>query len=124
MTKLIVEMDMPTRCAECDIVQKTKTGYRCPIASKMHGFSCVAGRGQLELPYYCPIHGVLPEEHGDLIDRDEVKNEIMKRMPRGCVSGSYDREGIVCTRRMMLYPISHAKVIVAAERKDDGTTAD
>lgn len=62
MSKLIIDMEVPVRCAECDIVQKTKTGYRCPIASKMHGFSCVAGRGQLGLPYYCPIDGVLPED--------------------------------------------------------------
>lgn len=76
MSKLIVEMEMPTKCAECDIAQKTKTGYRCPIASKMHGFSCVVGRGQYELPHYCPIHGVLSEQHGDLIDRHKTAEEL------------------------------------------------
>lgn len=75
MSKLIVEMEMPKRCAECDMVQKTKSGYRCPIASKMHGFSCIAGRGQIERPWHCPIKGVLPEQHGDLVDRDALKEQ-------------------------------------------------
>lgn len=110
--KLIVEMEMPNRCAECDIVQKTKSGYRCPIASKMHGFSCVAGRGQLERPYYCPIDGVLPEQHGDLIDRDELLET--------CLYFMIDSD----TSAVDANNIQDAKVIIAAERKDDGTTAD
>lgn len=103
MSKLIVDMEMPKNmCSDCEI---SIDGFACK-KSRMDGGKC-------------PIVGVLPEEHGDLIDRDEVKKEILKRMPRCCMSGSSDREGIVCTRRMMLYPISHAKVIIAAERKDD-----
>lgn len=121
--KLIVEMEMPQTCDECEV------NYDCAFC----GITGSAFYGNAQIPNFmpdeqklpdCPIKGVMPDEHGDLIDRDAVKKEIMKRMPRGCMSGSSDREGIVCTRRMMLYPISHAKVIVAAERKDNGTAVD
>lgn len=122
MTKLIVEMvEMPKACRWYE----DGTTKLCPIAEFGGGGSACSITKLFEpfddnRPSWCPIKGELPDEHGDLIDRDAVKKEIMKRMPRGCMSGSSDREGIVCTRRMMLYPISHAKVIVAAERKDDG----
>ena len=94
--KLIIEMEMemPKRCAECDMVQKTKSGYRCPIASKMHGFSCTAGRGQLERPYYCPIKGVLPEQHGDLIDR----NYLLKFFDG--INNCIDKEDVLSAKQL------------------------
>ena len=73
---------------------------------------------EIERPSWCPIKGVLPEEHGDLIDRDAVKKEILKRMPSWCSTSGADGFQF-CSRREMLYPISRAKAIIAAERKDD-----
>lgn len=119
---LIIDMPMPRDCICCPMAHWNKldefTG--CEVAEGKL-FEVTRNKEYAESNYrpdWCPIKGVLPDEHGDLIDRDAVKKEIMKRMPRGCMSGSADREGIVCTRRMMLYPISHAKVIVAAERRN------
>jgi hypothetical protein len=71
----------------------------------MHGFSCTAGRGQLERPYYCPIKGELPDEHGDLIDRDALKKQCWH-------DDGFD-----------LW-VSHTEIdqqptVIAAERKDD-----
>lgn len=110
MWKVIVEMEMPKCCWECACCD-SEYGY------------CAASKKPLDdpndRPVWCPIKAVLPEEHGDLIDRDAVKKEIMKLMPRGCMTMSTEREPIVCTRRQMLYPISHAKAVVKAEGKDD-----
>lgn len=119
MTNLIIEMEMPTRCAECDIVQKTKSGYRCPIASKMHGFSCVVGRGQFDLPHYCPIHGVLPDEHGDLIDRDKFVDKYIRHYTE------QERKmnlvfAAVEVKQDFADMIYEEDAVIAAERKDDG----
>lgn len=120
--KLIVEMEMPRNCDECEV------NYDCAFC----GITGSAFYGNTQIPNFvpdeqklpnCPIVGVLPEEHGDLIDRDEVKKEILKRMPKWCLTGDADGSQF-CSRREMLYPISRAKAVIAAERKDDGTTAD
>lgn len=85
MSKLIVEMEMPSICCECVL---------CVLLDNSGRGYCKAVKGnamfrEMELdpnkrPSWCPIEGVLPDEHGDLIDMDEVKNEIMKRMPQWC----------------------------------------
>ena len=66
-------------------------------------------------PSWCPIIGELPEQHGDLVDADTVLWE--EEVP--------DSEGIVV-------PVTigdviegyDVQIVIAAERKDDGTTAD
>ncbi|MBQ1297908.1 MAG: hypothetical protein IIY21_27970 [Clostridiales bacterium] len=75
MSKLIVEMEMPKSCP-------------CELATEIEGnfYPCFAYYGVVERavefdkcmrdgnrPDWCPIKGVLPDEHGDLIDRDELK---------------------------------------------------
>ena len=59
----------------------------------------------------CPIKGVLPDEHGDLIDRDALKKMTV-----------YSPE-----LHEYIVPVAYVdwqKAVIAAERKDDGTTAD
>ena len=69
MSKLIVEMEMPRNCDECVV------NYDCAFC----GITGSAFYGNTQMPNFapdeqklpdCPIVGVLPETHGDLIDRD------------------------------------------------------
>jgi hypothetical protein len=61
----------------------------------------------------CPIKGVLPDEHGDLIDRDKAKDAfdssfLTFRMKDGeTMRGFYQRT------------IAELPTVIAAERKDD-----
>lgn len=52
---VILNMKMPVSCSDCPIAQKTKSAYRCPIASKDNGFSCTVSFGFLGRPTHCPI---------------------------------------------------------------------
>lgn len=113
MSKLIVEMNMPQMCP-------------CELATEIEGsfYTCFAYYGVVERavefdkcvrdgkrPSWCPIKGVLPEQHGDLVDADTVL--WGEEVP--------DSEGIVV-------PVTIGDVIegydvpivIAAERKDDG----
>lgn len=64
---LIVDMPMPRGCAECPL---KAFGGACMIPVFGNG---VNYKPFEKRPDWCPIKGVLPEEHGDLIDRDELK---------------------------------------------------
>lgn len=121
MSKLIVEMEMPKVCI-------TKGGYygNCP----MDRVWCIQRNAPSEMvikdayadmtesiPSWCPIKGVLPEEHGELIDRDEIyikiKSHNTERPDR-----TY-RMGLIAEKHICLDDICRAKTVIAAERKDD-----
>ena len=76
MSKLIVEMEMPVCCADCPCcicLNGMKPAY-CK-AIMVDDDNIVDGLMWRETdpnnrPSWCPICGVLPEEHWDLIDRD------------------------------------------------------
>ena len=102
---LIIDMPMPSRCGECplfymDIVTCTVTGKDCTEYGA-------------ERPSWCPIKGVLLDEHGDLIDKETAKNAfdssfLTFRMKDGeTMRGFYQRT------------IDELPVLIAAERKDD-----
>ena len=55
MSKVIINMRMPSRCGECPIARNTKSGLLCPIASKQYGYSCNDLRGHINRPGHCPI---------------------------------------------------------------------
>lgn len=100
--KLIVEMEMPKCCWECACCD---TEYQY----------CVASRKQLddlnERPSWCPIKGVLPDEHGDLVDTDTVLwGEVL------------DSEGIVLQVPVTIGDVIDGydvPIVIAAERKDE-----
>lgn len=67
MSNVIVQMEIPKACRW----NEDGTTKRCPIAE--WGGACAVTK-QFEpsrdnRPPWCPIKGVLPEQHGDLIDR-------------------------------------------------------
>ena len=104
MSKLIVEMEMPKACSWVeDGVKK-----RCQM--KELGGACAIAK-QFEYPNekrpsWCPIKGVLPDEHGDLIDRDALKKMKV-----------YSPE-----RHEYIVPVAYVDwqdTVIAAERKDD-----
>lgn len=95
MTKLIVEMEkVPKNCDDgC-------WGYlsgECPWSDHVDGYTMNGGR-----PRNCPILGVLPDEHGDLIDRDALFLKYKEQYD------FIDEEDIL-----------NAEAVIAAEGKDD-----
>jgi hypothetical protein len=106
MSKLIVEMEMPKSCP-CDLIG---VGYDlycsgvCEIPERVKEYyECVENGTR---PDWCPIKGVLPDEHGDLIDRDELLKECYP-------DDEFDSYVIYAD------DIHKAKAVIAAERKDD-----
>lgn len=105
MSKLIVEMDMPKCCDDCD------ANYDCCACG-------ISGAFWFHNPRYkefdsskerlpdCPIVGVLPDEHGDLIDRSLL-----------CA----DLAGVILSHSGLgvAEVIARQDAVIAAERKDD-----
>lgn len=98
MSELIVDMPMPHSCFDCSC-HNGESGY-CQ-ADKHHRYI------YNDIPKWCPIVGVLPEQHGDLVDADAIYERA------GQKKGEADPLALV--RELWSAP-----VIIAAERKDDG----
>ena len=104
MSKLIVEMDMPTACRWYEDGKKK----RCPIAE--WGGACAVTKlfepSYDNRPSWCPIKGELPEGHGDLIDRSLL-----------CA----DLAGVILSHSGLGVDevIARQNAVIAAERKDD-----
>ena len=77
MSGIFFQLDTPARCRDCLIVQHTKSGLRCPIASRLWGFSCTESVGATSRPPHCPIIPI--PDHGDLIDRREAVIDANER---------------------------------------------
>lgn len=93
MSKLIVEMEMPKlMCVDCEI--------------SIDGFACKKARTN---GGKCPIKGVLPDEHGDLIDRSLLCADLC---------------GVILSHSGLGVDevIARQNAVIAAERKDDGRT--
>ena len=111
MSKLIVEMEMPSICCECAlcvVLDNSGRGYCKAVFDYNETVKGNAMWREMELdpnnrPTWCPIKTVLPEEHGDLIDRDALFLKYREQYD------FVDEEDILS-----------AKAIIAAERKDDG----
>ena len=118
MSTLFVEMDMPTRCGACKCrhveFDIDYVAVFCAIKDNKY-VEDPDGR-----PSWCPIGGVLPENHGDLVDYNEVEKEFnrlltyMEEVP--------DENGIVWFRRETIMPRGYTMkfhTIIPAERKKD-----
>lgn len=107
---LIIDMPMPVKewnCLDCKaICADLMRGHYCGITKK----TIDTLKNMRARPDWCPIKGVLPEQHGDLVDADTVL--WGEEVP--------DSEGIVV-------PVTIGDVIegydvpivIAAERKDE-----
>lgn len=109
MSKLIVEMEMPTCCDDCD------ANYDCCACGISRALWFHDPRykefdpSKERLPD-CPIVGVLPDEHVDLIDRDKLKRAFCNHCDgdEPCSEPCVDI-GLIET----------APTVIAPERKDD-----
>jgi len=71
MSEVIVRMEMPKCCDDCAVQYECTAREITGTQWYRKGFDPSKGR----LPD-CPIIGVLPEQHGDLIDRDHFKENL------------------------------------------------
>jgi hypothetical protein len=109
MSKLIVEMEMPDNCKICPMVRMDHFGQ---IRCGAQGGRIIHRKNfqvEIKRPSWCPIKGVLPDEHGDLIDRDALLETCIYYYINPN-KGAVDADNI-----------QDMPVIVTAERKDDGT---
>ncbi len=111
MSKLIVEMDMPKGCYFCPMSATYPTDWYCMAYDNTKSIEGCAPMNKR--PDWCPIKGVLPDEHGDLIDRDKAKDAfdssfLTFRMKDGeTMKGFYQRT------------IDELPTVIVAERRDD-----
>lgn len=76
--KLIVEMEMPKFCMWCDDKNEPR---RCPLLNEDD--DCVLQGSNIRMSWneqyaHCPIKGVLPEQHGRLIDEAVFCENVVK----------------------------------------------
>ena len=114
MSKLIVEMEMPRDCWRCpsghpDWIYNDDGAVQmvcfCNICNTEEDNRWIS-ETETERPSWCPIVGVLPDEHGDLIDRDALLKECYP-------DDEFDAHVIYAD------DIHKAKAVIAEERKDD-----
>lgn len=119
--KLIIDMQMPNNCSECPLAQFDYGRFCGWVVHCKNGMKSVereiADNGR---PDWCPIVGALPNEHGDLVDYDEVEKEFnrlltyMEEVP--------DENGIIWFRRETIIPRGYTMkfhTIIPAERRKD-----
>lgn len=108
---LIIDMTMPRTCAECPICQ-----FDNECGDLYH--RCGETLNLCEKPYEdrnedCPIKGVLPEQHGRLVDADACSSVLRK----------LENEAKTNTEKLCYgyaaRMFEEAFTIIAAERKDD-----
>lgn len=112
MSKLIVEMEMPRNCDECEV------NYDCAFC----GITGSAFYGNTQMPNFmpdeqklpdCPIKGVLPEQHGRLIDEAVFCENVVK----------YSHQSTkTIGKALNATPTIIEMTPIVAERKDDEQT--
>lgn len=131
MSKLIVEMNMPQDCWCCPNGHPDWI-YNDDGAAQMVCFCNICNteednrwisETETERPSWCPIKVVLPDEHGDLIDRNHLIGRCQRQQKddwnqkAAPYSWAYAYE-------QFEEDVLNQQAVIAAERKDDGTTAD
>ena len=103
---LIIDMPIPVKewnCLDCKALCVDMLRHYCGITKK----TIDTLKNMRARPDWCPIKGVLPEEHGDLVDRDALLET--------CIYYYIDpNKSAVDADKIQDMP-----VIIATERKDD-----
>ena len=103
---LIIDMPIPVKewnCLDCKALCVDMLRHYCGITKK----TIDTLKNMRARPDWCPIKGVLPEEHGDLVDRDALLET--------CIYYYIDpNKSAVDADNIQDMP-----VIIAAERKED-----
>lgn len=101
---LIIDMPMPKGCYFCPMSATYPTDWYC---NAFDDSTSIDGCAPMDKrPSWCPICGVLPDEHGDLIDRTLLCADLAG------VILSHSGLGVVEV-------IARQNAVIAAERKDD-----
>ena len=103
---LIIDMPIPVKewnCLDCKALCVDMFRHYCGITKK----TIDTLKNMRARPDWCPIKGVLPDEHGDLIDRDELLKECYP-------DDEFDAHVIYAD------DIQNAKAVVAAEGAGGG----
>lgn len=122
MIKLIVEMEMPENCSECYFSTACSfcEGYDdvCVLAPKdaEYKWNFSDGIKPSERPSWCPIVGVLPDEHGDLIDRDIMYKQI--QLWESTATDTITMGFLYYIEKLLMC----IRPTIVAERKDDEQT--
>lgn len=116
---LIIEMDMPKSCP-CDLANGDTPCFAAYGIPKRWADFEKHSKLLHTRPWWCPIVGVLPDEHGDLIDRNALWELMRTYDDYQGAKGAHDLELI--HRDSILFAIETAPTVIAAEREDNGTT--
>ena len=106
--KLIVEMEMPKSCDACPLLDESGDYPMCRATQETRGYNFDTRNKKMDK---CPIVSVLPDEHGDLIDR----NALIKSVNGVSTHWLNDWSTLG-----VLSMIDKQPTVIAAERKDDG----
>jgi hypothetical protein len=74
MSEVIVRMEMPKRCYECDLAD----GVVCMATGGVYGREVPQMTWIRTRPSWCPIIGELPEQHGRIIDEAVFCENVVK----------------------------------------------
>jgi hypothetical protein len=104
MSKLIVDMPMPMCCDSCPLLDDIGDYPICRATQETRGYNFDTRNKKMDK---CPICGVLPDEHGDLIDRTLLYADLV---------------GVILSHSGLNFSevIMRQNAVIAAERKDDG----
>lgn len=113
--KLIINMQMPNNCSECPLAQFDYGRFCGWVVHCKNGMKSVereiADNGR---PDWCPIVSVLPDEHGDLIDRQDAIKEF-----EPYAEYESNRRNADWVKRIKAV-LNAMTPVIAAERKNNG----
>lgn len=121
--RVIVDTEMPKRCFDCpmhDYVSDRSSSLPSvvrPVCNAHHELKPIPNGDKR--PDWCPICGVLPDEHGDLIDRDTLKKEISVLQDTSIIPWQKAREYAEIAKSSTLNIIDDQHAVIKAERKDN-----
>ena len=108
MSVLIKNMEMPKNCSECKLLCNENFIMWCCLTDREDVFLDAT-------PDWCPLVA-LPEKHGDLIDRQTLKDAVLKWMPPdpcGKEEKEFPYETDICVSMMM--EIEEQDAVIEAE---------
>ena len=106
MSEVLVEMEFPANCVVCPM-RKEKWTHEPREGDFYTIYDCKRNRVSdsynprfpAERPPHCPIKLVLPEQHGDLIDRNKLLKDIeMHHVSDGCFQHWVELQDAIVTK--------------------------
>lgn len=114
--KLIVEMEKVPK--NCDDSCWGELSGECQWSDHIDGYTMNSGR-----PQNCPIKGVLSDEHGRLVDANNVELAMVEKgqgSSRYKLGEIWELNGLEIREALQTVPT----IVPATERKNDGKTTD